>query len=58
MSQVQAHVVSATGQPWVSSGNQGAAVPSPVQQPSQQSSSTCSTDSVSALFIKIQFSYL
>ncbi|CAN6682305.1 unnamed protein product [Malus baccata var. baccata] len=45
MSQVQAHVVSATGQPWVSSGNQGVAVPLPVQQPSQQSSSTPSTDS-------------
>ncbi|KAM1527173.1 hypothetical protein ACFXTI_016372 [Malus domestica] len=45
MSQVQAHVVSATGQPWVSSGNQGVAVPLPVQQSSQQSSSTPSTDS-------------
>ncbi|PQP93470.1 pre-mRNA-processing protein 40A isoform X1 [Prunus yedoensis var. nudiflora] len=44
MSQVQAHVT-ATGQPWMSSGNQGAAVPTPVQQSGQQPSSTTFTDS-------------
>ncbi|XP_068312816.1 pre-mRNA-processing protein 40A-like isoform X1 [Pyrus communis] len=54
MSQVQAHIVSATVQPWVSSGNQGAAVPSPVQQPGQQSSSTPSTDSAVSVPSQVQ----
>ncbi|CAB4266162.1 unnamed protein product [Prunus armeniaca] len=44
ISQVQAHV-SVTGQPWVSSGNQGAAVPTPVPQSGQHPSSTTFTDS-------------
>lgn len=47
---MQAHV-SVSGQPWVPSGNQGAAVPTPVPQSGQQPSSTTFTDSVSTLFI-------
>ena len=50
MSQMQAPVVPATGQPWLSSGSQTAAGGTPVQQAGQQPPTIPSADTVSAFF--------